>query len=66
MKENEIGKACSTHERNDRCIESFGRKRKGKWPLARPRRRWGNNIRINLIEVGWKGVEWIHLAQDRD
>jgi hypothetical protein len=35
-------------------------------PLGRPRRRWLNNIRMDLVEVGWGDVDWIGLAQDRD
>ena len=35
-------------------------------PLGRPRRRWEDNIRVNLQEVGCGGVEWIELAQVRD
>jgi hypothetical protein len=35
-------------------------------PLGRPRHRREDNIRIDLREVGWKGVDWIHLAQVRD
>jgi hypothetical protein len=35
-------------------------------PLGRPRRRWLDNIRMDLIEVGWADVDWIGLAQDRD
>jgi hypothetical protein len=35
-------------------------------PLRRSRRRWEDIIRINLREVGWEVVGWIHLAQDRD
>jgi hypothetical protein len=35
-------------------------------PLGRQRRRWVDNIRMNLVEVGWGGVDWIGLAQDRD
>jgi hypothetical protein len=35
-------------------------------PLGRPRRRWLDNIRMNLIEVGWGDVDWIGLARDRD
>jgi hypothetical protein len=38
----------------------------GKRPLGRPRRRWEDGIRMVLREIGWGGVEWIHLAQDRD
>jgi hypothetical protein len=41
-------------------------KPEGKRPLGRPVRRWEDNIKINLREIGWGGVDWIHLAQDRD
>ena len=41
-------------------------KPEGKSPLGRPRRRWVDNIRINLQEVGYGSVDWIGLAQDRD
>jgi hypothetical protein len=42
------------------------RKRKGNRPLRRPRCRWVNNIKMYLREIGWSGVDWIHLGQDRD
>jgi hypothetical protein len=35
-------------------------------PLGRPRRRWMDNIRMDLVEVGWGDGDWIGLAQDRD
>jgi hypothetical protein len=35
-------------------------------PLGRPRRRWEDNIRINLREIVWEGVDWINLAEDRN
>jgi len=35
-------------------------------PLGRPRRRWGDNIKIDLLEVGCVGIDWIELAQNRD
>jgi hypothetical protein len=41
-------------------------KPKGKRPLERPRRIWVDNIRMDLRETGWGGVEWIDLAEDRD
>jgi hypothetical protein len=41
-------------------------KHEGKRPLERPRRRWEDNIRIDLQEVGWGCEDWIGLAQDRD
>jgi hypothetical protein len=34
--------------------------------FGRPRRRWENNIIKDLREIGWEGLEWIHLAQDKD
>jgi hypothetical protein len=34
--------------------------------LGRPRRRWEDNIKMDLREVGWGGMDWINLAQDRD
>jgi hypothetical protein len=37
----------------------------GRRPLGRPRRRWEDNIKLNLQEVGW-GMDWIELAHDRD
>jgi hypothetical protein len=35
-------------------------------PLGRPRRRWEDNIKMDLTEIGFGDVDWIHLAQDRD
>jgi hypothetical protein len=40
-------------------------KSEGRRPLGRPRRRWLDNIRMELVEVGWGDVDWIGLAQDR-
>jgi hypothetical protein len=37
-----------------------------KVPLGRPRRVLEVNVRMDLMEIGWEGVDWIHLAQDRD
>jgi hypothetical protein len=42
------------------------RKSEGKRPIGRPRRRWVDDIKIDLREIGWYGMAWIHLAQDRD
>jgi hypothetical protein len=39
-------------------------KPEGKRPLGRPRRRWVDNIKIGLTEIGWDGMDWIDLAHD--
>jgi hypothetical protein len=41
-------------------------KPQGKRPKGRPRRGWIDNIKIDLVEIGWDGVDWIDLAQNRD
>jgi hypothetical protein len=41
-------------------------KPEGKRPLGRPRRRWVDNIKMDLSEIGWDGVDWIDLAPDCD
>jgi hypothetical protein len=39
---------------------------KGKTQLGGPRHRWEDNITMDIREIVWGGVNWIHLAQDRD
>jgi len=41
-------------------------KSEGKKPLGRPRRRWEDNMKMYIQEVGCGGTDWIELAQDRD
>jgi hypothetical protein len=41
-------------------------KPKEKSPVGRPRRRWVDNIKMDLRKIRWDGVDWIKLAQDRD
>jgi hypothetical protein len=41
-------------------------KPEGKRPLGKPRRRWGDNVKMDLQEVGCGGMDWIDVAQDRD
>jgi hypothetical protein len=42
------------------------RKPEGRRPLGRPRRRWEDNIKMDLREVGCGGADWVDLAQDRN
>jgi len=41
-------------------------KHEGRRPLGRTRRRWEDNVKMDLPEVGCRGMDWIELAQDRD
>jgi hypothetical protein len=41
-------------------------KPEGKRPFGKSRRRWEDNIKMAFQEVGWGGMDWIYLAQDRD
>jgi hypothetical protein len=41
-------------------------KPEGKRPFERAKHRWTDNIKADLVEIGWSNVDWIGLAQDRD
>jgi hypothetical protein len=41
-------------------------KPEGRRPLGRPRRRSEENIKVDLREIGWSVIDWVHQAQDRD
>jgi hypothetical protein len=51
------------HMRN--AYEIFVGKPERKRPLRRPRHRWEDSVRVDLGEIGWEGVYWMHVAQDR-
>jgi hypothetical protein len=61
-----MGGACSTHGEKNSAYRILVGKPEGKKPLGRPRRRWEDNIRMDLREIGWGGMDWIGLAQDKD
>jgi hypothetical protein len=61
----EIGAARRTHEIRNAYKILVG-KPEGKRPVGRPRHKWEDNIKIYVGEIGWEGVDWIHLAHDRD
>jgi hypothetical protein len=61
-----MGRACSTDGEKSNAYKILVGKPEGNRPLGRPRRRWEDNIRIDLREIGWGGMDWIDLAQDRD
>jgi hypothetical protein len=61
-----MGRACSTNGGEEKCIKILVGKPEGKRPLGIPRSRWVDNIKIDLRKIGWSGMDWINLAQDRD
>ena len=50
----------------ERRVQGLVGKPGGKRPLGRPRRRWEDNIKMDLQEVGCGSMDWIELAEDRD
>jgi hypothetical protein len=61
-----MGGSYSTNGEKRNAYRLLVGKPEGKRPLGRPRRRWVNNIRMNLGEVGWGNADWIGLSQDRN
>ena len=61
-----MGGACSEYGEGRGMYRILAGKLVGKRPLGRPRRRWEDNIKMDLQEVGCGGMDWIELAQDRD
>jgi hypothetical protein len=59
------GHVVRTGEERDEFRMLVGRP-EGRRPLGRPRRRWEDNIKMDLQEVGLGGMDWIDMAQDRD
>jgi hypothetical protein len=61
-----MGRTYSTNGENMNAYGILVGKPEGKRPLGRPRRRWVNNNKTGLRVIGWDGMDWIDLAQDRD
>ena len=64
IKKNEMVRACGAYGGGEYRV--WVGKPEGKRPLGRPRRRWEDNIKMDLQEVGCGDMDWIELAQDRD
>jgi hypothetical protein len=48
------------------CIKCLVGRPDGKRPAGKPRPRWEDNIKMDFKEIGWKGMDWIDLAEDRE
>jgi hypothetical protein len=66
VNEDEMGMTCSTNGEKRNAYRILVGKLEGKRPLGRPRCRWVDNIKMDLREIGWVGINCIDLAQDRD
>ena len=56
-KNTEMGGACGTYGRQEKCYRVSVRKSEGKRPLGRPRHRWEDNIKMDLQEVGCEDMD---------
>jgi hypothetical protein len=65
IEKNEMSGTCSMYVRKRGAYRILVGRPEGKRPLGRPRRRWEDNIKIDLQKVWWD-IDWIELAQDRD
>jgi hypothetical protein len=64
--EDEMGGPCSMNVEKRKAYRLLVGKPEGKRLLGRPRRRWVDNIRMDLGEVGWGDVDWVGLTKDRN
>jgi hypothetical protein len=67
VKEDEIGRACSMNGEKRNAYRILVGKPGGKRPLGRPRRRWEDNIKVDLREdeVVWTGLMWLRIGTNR-
>jgi hypothetical protein len=66
IKTNKMGAACGTYGRQERAYGFLVGRPDGKRPLGRPMHGREDNIKMDVQEVPWGGMDWIYLAQDRD
>ena len=57
-----MGGACDTYGGGERCVQGFGGETLCKGPLARPKHRCKNDIKVDLREVGWENMDWIDVT----
>jgi hypothetical protein len=66
INDNELDQACGTCGGEEKCIPAFGWETEGKRHLGRLRYKWEDNVKVCLKKIGWKGMGYVNLAQDRD
>jgi len=58
-----MGGASGIYGGEQKCVQGFGGETQ--WREGKSRHRWEDNIKMYLKEIGWEGMDWIFLAQDR-
>jgi hypothetical protein len=61
-----MGRTCSTNRGEEECIQDIGGKARRKETNGKTKTWWVDNIKMDLREAGWDGMDWIVLAEDRD
>jgi hypothetical protein len=61
-----MGRECSTNCEKRNAYRILVGKPEGNGSLGRPKRRWVDNIKMDLSEIGYNGMDWTDLTQDRD
>jgi hypothetical protein len=61
-----MGRTCGTYGERRGAYEVLVGKLEGRTPLGKPKRRCENNIKMDLRDVGWGGMDWIDLAENRE
>jgi hypothetical protein len=57
-----MGRACNMNGKKKNAYRILVIKPEGKRPIGRPRRRWVNNIKMDLREIGWDDMDWIAIC----
>jgi hypothetical protein len=65
VKEDEMRRTCSRKGEKRNTYRILVVKPEGNRPLGRPRHKWENNSKMDLREIGWRNMDWIHLASCR-
>jgi hypothetical protein len=60
-----MSRACRTNGEKRNAYRTLVGNIEGKRPLGRPRHKWVDRIKMDLREIGWNGVDWMDMAQDR-
>ena len=64
IEKDEMGGECSTYGGEQKCVQGFGVETFRKELLGRPRRKWDDNIKMDLQDVAYEGTGWMDVAQD--